>query len=169
MTNISVVEGDITHVSADALITTVNSGGLWFGAIDGAIRRTAGNTFHSQIMEYGPIRDGDAIYATAPTGLGCAFNAVIFIIDDLEQSVADVVMNGLALAVDNDLASVSIPTIRTGVMAGVRETHQEALDGLIKAISFYTDGTSLEQITIVVYNNPADVQYLTQALNTAKA
>lgn len=166
MTNISVIEGDITKTPADALLTVVNSGGMWFGGIDSAIQRAAGNAFHSQILRHQPLRDGDAIYATGPTESG-PFKDVIFVIDDLEQPVESLILAGLELAIDRGIPSVSIPTIRTGVMAGVRETREEALSGLAEAVSSYATSDLLEQITIVVYNNAADVRFLQQELGVA--
>lgn len=36
--NIQVVQGDITQISVDAIMTAINSGGMWFGGVDGAIQ-----------------------------------------------------------------------------------------------------------------------------------
>lgn len=166
MTKISVIEGDITQMSADALITVVNASGLWFGGIDKAIRRVAGNMFHSQIAQYAPLNDGIGIYAPATTTHCGAFKDVIFVIDELKQPLADVVLVGLELAVDNELKSVTIPAIRTGVMSGVRETHEEALIALAQAVSFYR-GSPLDQIIIVVHNSSADATFLNKALSAS--
>jgi O-acetyl-ADP-ribose deacetylase len=166
MTKISVIEGDITQVDADALITAVNSGGMWFGGIDSAITRVAGDMFHSQIMQRAPLNDGDGIYAGSITTHGGAFKDVIFVIDELSRPVETIVLTGLELAVDNELKSVTIPTIRTGVMAGVRETRAEALIALADAVTFYADSL-LDQITIVVYDNQEDLQLLNKALSTS--
>jgi len=37
-----VIDGDVTSVKADAVVTLINSGGAWFGGVDGAIMRVAG-------------------------------------------------------------------------------------------------------------------------------
>ncbi len=166
MTKISVIEGDIPQVNADALITAINSGGMWFGGIDGAISRVAGAMYHGQIMQHAPLSDGDCIYAEATATHGGAFKNVIFVIDELNWPLKDLVLAGLELAVNNELKSVTIPTIRTGVMAGARETREEVLIALVEAVSFYGD-SQLDQITIVVYNNQADVQFLNEALSAS--
>ena len=48
---VNVVDGDIAAVPAQVLITAVNSGGMWFGGIDGVIMRAAGDQFHGQAAE----------------------------------------------------------------------------------------------------------------------
>lgn len=166
MTQISVIEGDITQVNADALITAVNSGGMWFGGIDGAIARVAGNMFHGQLTQLAPLHNGEGIYVEATAAHGGAFKSVIFVIDDLNWPLKDLILVGLELAVDNELKSVTIPTIRTGVMAGVRETREEALTALAEAVAFYGN-SQLDEITIVVYDNQADVQFPRKALSTS--
>lgn len=165
MALISVVEGDITQVTADALITAVNSRGTWFGRVDRAIYHVAGTMFHDQIMQYTPLDDGHCIFAEPETPFHRgAFGAVIFVIDDLNWPLMDLVLVGLEMAVDNELQSVTIPSLRTDVRAGTQESHEEALAALADAVNFYSDSL-LDQITIVV-NNQADVQFLEQKLST---
>ena len=70
MTKITVIDGDITQVKADAILTTINSNGMWIGAIDRAILKVAGTMFHDQATsmgqgDMGPLTSGDALYTTA--------------------------------------------------------------------------------------------------------
>ena len=60
MTSVNVVDGDITQIKADALITAINSGGMWFGGLDGAIQRSSGSMFHGQAQAAMPLTDGQA-------------------------------------------------------------------------------------------------------------
>lgn len=165
MTRISVIEGDITAVTADALLTVINSGGMWFGGIDSAIQRVAGGMFHAEVAEQRPLHDGEAFYIQPTLLHGGNFMDVIFVIDDLQQPLSNIVRAGLELAVDNGLKSITIPTIRTGVMSGVVETHEEALTSLASEVGHFADSETLQEITIVVYNNPADVEFLKRALS----
>ena len=54
---LQVVEGDITRIKADAIVTAINSHGLWFGGIDGAIQRAAGNLYHCQAQRAIPLKN----------------------------------------------------------------------------------------------------------------
>src|SRR3990167_1163934 len=112
-TSISVVSGDIARVKADALITAINSGGAWFGGIDGVISRAAGDLFHAQAGAAMPLTDGQTVVAhsngRAHKG---AFTNVVFVVDDLRRPLREVVQSGLRAAADAGAQSVSLPTIR---------------------------------------------------------
>lgn len=108
---VSVVSGDVARVKADALITAINSGGMWFGGIDGVINR-------------------------------CPLHQVIY--------------DGLKAASDAGFKSVSLPTIRMGVMLGVVEkSADEAVAEMVKGVKKFLvlEGHSLQNITFVVYND----------------
>lgn len=159
---LQVVPGDITMQTADALITAINSGGMWFGGIDNSIQRASGSIFHSQAGSQ-QLSDGMVIVASGgPAGQG-KFSNVVFIVDDLKQPLSDLVFEGLAKADQVGMKTVALPTIRTGVMAGVVEPTveaalQEMADGIRR---FTTEGAeSITEITIVVYNDPASEQML---------
>ncbi len=166
MATITVVEGDITRVPTDALIAVVNSAGMWFGNIDGAIRRVAGGLYHNQLVrrQY-DLKDGEAIYAASGNARHSgAFKDVIFVIDDLEQPVESIVLSGIESAIEHNARRVTIPTIRTGAKAGQRETLAEALDGLAQVVGSFTHSGLIDEITIVVYNNPSHAYRLRQQL-----
>ena len=98
-TELYVVLGDITQIPTDAIMTAINSGGLWFGGIDGAIQRVAGNHYHAQAAEAMPLSDLQTVVArgNASKHMG-KFNDVVFVVDDLESSLDKVVYTGLEAA-----------------------------------------------------------------------
>lgn len=156
MTNVNVVSGDIAQVEADALITAINSSGMWFGGIDGVIQRAAGDLFHRQAAA-GELVDGNAIVAR---GNGKAhrgkFAHVVFVVDDLKQQLRNVILAGLRAAEEAGFKSVTVPTIRMGVMLGaVEKTTQEAVNEMAEGVqTFLTESpTSVQHITFVVYND----------------
>lgn len=158
MAHVSVVSGDIACFKADALITTINSGGMWYGGIDGVIKRVAGNVFHAQAFNAMPLKDGQTILAEGEGDTLGMFKNVVFVVDDLQRPLREVVYNGLAAASDAGFTNVSLPTIRMGVMLGaveksVDEAASEMATGTRK---FLTDNpnTSIQGITIVVYGDP---------------
>ena len=95
-TGIYVSQGDITRAPADAIITAVNSGGMWFGGIDGAIQNVAGNHYHTQASEEMPLNNLQTIITKGDRrNHHGEFDNVIFVVDDLQSPLDEVVYNGL--------------------------------------------------------------------------
>jgi len=93
-----VTEGDITQIPADVLMTAINSGGMWFGGIDGAIQRVAGNMYHNQASQASPLRDLQTIVARGTGKHRGKFRDVVFVVDDLESPLNDVIYTRLEAA-----------------------------------------------------------------------
>ena len=168
--NIYVAQGDITQIRADALMTAINSGGAWFGGIDSAIRRVAGNLYHSQAAKKAPLHDLDTIIAKR--GLqrhNGKFKDVVFVVDDLKTPLDLVVNKGLHAANNEYYTDVLIPAVRTGVMLGVYEKTLEETTGHIAAgvygYSIAEENNHLQNIAFVVYNDQNVADRLTASLN----
>ena len=148
-----VVSGDITDFKCDALITAVNGGGLWYGGIDGALRRKAGDFFHDQARPLIGENDGSAI-VTHGNGK-TPFGKVVFVCDNLAKPLSDIIYSGLVAARESGAETVSIPAIRTGVMLGqVEKTLDEVSEQYRLGIDrFQKEGNYLD-ISFVVYDNP---------------
>jgi len=168
-TDVKIASGDITQLNSDAIITTINHGGLWYGSIDQAIRSVAGSQYHCWISNKRPLKDLDVIVAKGDKRAhNGKFDNVIFVVDDLESSLDKVIYNGLEAAHNQKYENVTIPTIRMGARAGVVEkTPRKAASKLVEGIrefqSKYDESTTLKNITIVVYNNPTIGAYLRNA------
>ena len=162
------VDGDITQIEADAMITAINSGGMWFGGLDGAIQRSSGSMFHGQAQAAMPLTDGQVVYAPEQGSHNGRFNAVLFVVDDLRKPLYDLVTIALEGAMRRELTSVNIPTLRTGVMAGVVEPRNEALISLANAINDFVEKNpgKLDEINIVVYSNEGDRMLLRTLCDT---
>lgn len=169
MTSVNVVNNDITQVKADALITAINPSGLWFGGLDSAIQRTSGTQFHAQAQAAMPLKDGQVVFAPALAATNGAFDAVLFVVDELKTPLYELVMVTLEEAVKHELMQVSIPTIRTGVMAGVFEPRQKALSDLGIAVNDFVQKNpgKLDAINIVVYSNEGDRMFLRQLCDSS--
>lgn len=169
-TEIYVVPGDITKIPADAIMTAVNSEGMWFGGIDGAIYRVAGKQYHAQASKEMPLYDLQTIVAKGDKNQHEGeFDNVVFIIDDLKSSLDKIVYNGLEAANEQGYKKILVPAIRMGVMAGVvektpKETILKIKEGIENFIEKYGQKTSLENITFVVYNDPSTVKQLSEGL-----
>ena len=163
---ISVTSGDISRTPSDALITAINSGGAWFGGIDGVIMRAAGPMFHDQASRAMPLEDGKAVIAKGGQHDG-SFRNVVFVVDDLQRPLREIVLAGLLGAESAGFATVTLPTIRMGVMLGVVEKSlDEALSEMAAGVkAFLTkQPKAVQSITFVVYNDPPTELLLRTAL-----
>lgn len=168
-TSVAVVSGDITRTKADALITAINSGGMWFGGIDGVINRAAGNLFHQQAANAMPLKDGQTVVArSGGHAHDGAFANVVFVVDDLKRPLQEIIYSGLKAASNAGFKSVSLPTIRMGVMLGVVEKSvNEAVSEMTKGVRRFlgeNSDTTLKSITFVVYNDPQTQSLLQKTL-----
>lgn len=164
---VKVIGGNVVDLSADALITAINSGGMWFGGIDGVIMRAAGNEFHNQARNAAPLSHGQAVVAKGSGQHSANFRNVVFVVDDLQGPLHEIVYAGLKAAADAGFKSVSLPTIRMGVMLGaveksVDEAVQEMADGISKFRAESPEG--LESITFVVFGDASTQTMLTERL-----
>ena len=167
MKNQTVLAGDITReVEVDAIITLVNSEGMWGGGVDRAINRVAGTSYHDQlarIMQTSGLADGQVVLARGDSSRHFgSFNHVIFVVDDLASPLADLLYAGLCEAREQGFKSIGIPLMRTGVMMGVVEKNLEAvLQQMHSAFQrFAQDGDNDLEVNVVVFDNPQAVKLL---------
>jgi len=160
MAEIKVVEGDITQIDADGIITAINSSGMWFGGIDGAIQSVAGDRYHRQAARE-KLSDLVTVVAKSEKRFHEGeFDHVVFVVDDLESPLDQVIMKGLEAADLAGMRKVLIPAIRTGVMLGVVELDlMEVASKLSSGIKRYfeehpdrafTSDTGIKSVTIVI-------------------
>lgn len=161
-TTITVTEGDITLVHTDAIATLINSGGLWFGGLDTAIQRRAGNVYHSIAHHIGRtqgLRDGQVVYAYGPAERSWPFRDVIFVVDDLHMQLNDLVYIAVEEAYQKQCESVSLPLMRTGVMRNAVEPVEQVpmlmVNGIQRAVDLYGSGSlgNRMAINIVAYSD----------------
>ncbi len=173
-TNIKIVvmHGDITMVKADALITAINSSRRWLGGIDGAIQGVAGNYYHAQASAKRALYNLQTIVARGHRNHhNGGFDNVVFVVDDLQSPLRNVISEGLEAADADGMETVLIPAIRTGVMLGVREgCLEQVVFEYIHGIEQYIirtasigDKPNIKAIAFVIYKN----QQLEDILNKA--
>ncbi len=158
MTEVKVISGDISQVEANALITAINSAGLWFGGIDAVIKRSAGNLYHDQAARKMPLPLGRALVAYGGKHDNMRkFTNVVFVIDDLNRPLHEVIFDGLVAASAAGFNTVTLPTIRMGVMLGVVEkSREEAVNEMQKGVNDFLEKfpeTLLKEITFVVFRD----------------
>lgn len=152
---INIVNGDITHVEADTLVTFVNSAKDWRGGVDRAIMRSDGELHYKALAHSidNGLSDGGCFYSEQPSRLWA--KSVLFVIDDLQQPVNELVQNALQAGLTLDLHHFAMPAFRCGIMAGRYEkTIEETVRGILHGISYFANDPDIE-ITFVIYNEPS--------------
>jgi O-acetyl-ADP-ribose deacetylase (regulator of RNase III) len=120
---IELIQGDITKVRADALVTAANSALRGGGGVDGAIHRAAGPELLRACRAVGGCPTGSAV-ATPAFALGQ--NGVRFVIHAVgpvwhggsrgeDELLQGAYQRSLQAAEENGCTSIAFPSISTGV------------------------------------------------------
>lgn len=122
MTNvrIEVVQGDITGLDVDAVVTAANSGLRGGGGVDGAVHRAAGPELLAACRAIGGCPVGDAV---ATPGFGLRARWVVHAVGPVWQGgtageaalLAAAYRRSLEVAAEVGARSVAFPAISTGV------------------------------------------------------
>lgn len=116
---IQLVQGDITQLEADAIVTAANSALRGGGGVDGAVHRAAGPQLVEASMALAPCPAGEA---RITSGFNLAAKYVIHtvgpVFSDLDTdsiTLAAAYRSSLKLAAAHDVQRIAFPCISTGV------------------------------------------------------
>src|SRR4030042_1594417 len=156
---LSIIQGDIPRQATDAIVNAANSGLMGGGGVDGAIHRAGGPAILEECIQIvarqGRLPPGKAVITTAGN---MKAKHVIHTVGPVwhggdrgePELLASAYRESLKLAADNNLASVSFPSISTGVYG-----YPVALDTLIalkEVVVFLKQPSSLKEIVFVLYD-----------------
>jgi O-acetyl-ADP-ribose deacetylase (regulator of RNase III) len=118
LTELEVVEGDITALEVDAIANAANNH-LWMGAgVAGAIKRAGGEEIEREAVQLGPIEVGDAV-ATSAGRLPARWVVHGAVMGQDLQTNADLVRRTtescLQVADDLGAESLALPAFGTGI------------------------------------------------------
>ncbi|MEA2071511.1 MAG: macro domain-containing protein [Asgard group archaeon] len=116
--NLRIIQEDITHIKADALVNAANNK-LWMGSgVAGALKRVGGVIIEQEAVEKGPIGHGEAVATTAgKLHAEHVIHAAAMRSDGFitSESVHKSIKNSLNIAEKLELESIAFPALGTGV------------------------------------------------------
>ena len=154
-TRLELVQGDITHQDADAIVNAANTSLLGGGGVDGAIHRAAGPELLAECLTLGGCPTGDA---KITKGYRLKARCVIHTVGPIYQGLprdaellAGCYQHSLSLAALNLLRSVAFPSISTGAYGYPVD---EAAPIALKTVAeFLNTPSSIELVRFVLYDS----------------
>jgi O-acetyl-ADP-ribose deacetylase (regulator of RNase III) len=153
---IRLVQGDITEQTTDAIVNAANSHLQHGGGVAGAIVRKGGQIIQKESDKIGYVPVGKA---AVTTGGKLPVKYVIHAVGprwgegDEDNKLISAVRSSLKLASDNNLKSISLPAISSGIFGFPKERCAEIL---IRESSGYIKGipeTSIREINICIFDD----------------
>jgi O-acetyl-ADP-ribose deacetylase (regulator of RNase III) len=156
---LSIIQGDITHQATDAIVNAANSGLMGGGGVDGAIHRAGGPAILEDckkiVARQGRLPTGQAVITTAGN---MKAKHVIHTVGPVWQGgthgepelLANAYRESLKLAAANQLASISFPSISTGVYG--YPIDKAAVTAIKEAIAFLAEPASIKEVVFVLYD-----------------
>ena len=158
-TRLSIVQGDITRQTADAIVNAANSSLMGGGGVDGAIHRAGGPAILEEckqiVSRQGRLPTGEAVITT---GGNLRASYVIHTVGPIwrggtegeAELLASAYRESLKLATEQGLGSIAFPSISTGAYGyPVGEAAEVALAAVI---AFLRGDTSLTEVTFVLFD-----------------
>lgn len=157
---LSIIQGDITQQTTDAIVNAANSSLMGGGGVDGAIHRAGGPAILEEckqiVARQGRLPTGQAVITTAGN---MKARHVIHTVGPIwhggQQGEPDLLASAyresLKLAAANNLSSISFPSISTGVYS--YPVDQASRIALKTVISFLAEATSVKEVVFVLFDS----------------
>jgi len=162
---LEIVKGDITDQETDAVVNAANKRLAPGGGVAGAIHRAAGPELYEECKQLGGCETGDAkitggyrlpaefvIHTVGPVYSGSEKD---------EKDLRSSYRRSLEVAVENDIKSVSFPSISTGAFG--YPTDEAAKIALDEIKQFLEEDESIELVRMVLYSEQDYETYLEKA------
>lgn len=158
-TRLTLILGDITQQKTHVIVNAANNSLLGGGGVDGAIHRAGGRQILEECIKIrekqGGCETGEAVITTGGNLLA---RYVIHTVGPIWRGgsrsepdlLANCYRNSLKLAVENQIKTISFPSISTGVYGYPVE--KAAPVALKSVIEFLKNDDSLEEVVFVLYD-----------------
>ncbi|WP_274648997.1 O-acetyl-ADP-ribose deacetylase [Paenibacillus humicola] len=153
-TIITLIQGDITKVTADVIVNAANTSLLGGGGVDGAIHKAGGKSILEECVKIRERQGGCAVGEAVITTAGnLPASHVIHTVgpvwnggnkNEIEK-LKSCYRNSLSLASEYKAKSIAFPNISTGIY---RFPKQLAAETALEAVFDYLNPVSVEQATI---------------------
>jgi O-acetyl-ADP-ribose deacetylase (regulator of RNase III) len=157
---LAIVQGDITRQATDAIVNAANSGLMGGGGVDGAIHRAGGPAILEEckqiVARQGRLPTGRAVITS---GGNLSARHVIHTVGPIWRGgdkgeaklLASAYRESLKLAVENNLSSISFPSISTGAYGYPLAEAARVATGSVA--SFLKEQvTSLKEVIFVLFD-----------------
>ena len=159
-TRLSIIQGDITQQATEAIVNAANSSLMGGGGVDGAIHRAGGPTILEEckqiVVRQGRLPTGQAVITT---GGNLKARFVIHTVGPIWHGgnqgepglLASAYRESLKVAAENNLPSISFPSISTGAYGyPVAEAAKVALSTVVSFLKEQT--TSIKEVVFVLFD-----------------
>ena len=157
---ISVIKGDITTISADAIVNAANTSLLGGGGVDGAIHRKGGSKILEECMQIrnrqGGCRVGEAVITT---GGNLPAKYVIHTVGPVwhggnrneNELLSSAYKSSLAIAEEKNLAKVAFPNISTGIYSFPKKPAAAIAVNTVK--QFMQSAKNVKEVVFVCFDD----------------
>ena len=159
-TKLSIIQGDITNQSTDAIVNAANPSLMGGGGVDGAIHRAGGPAILEEckqiVAKQGRLPTGKAVITT---GGNLKAKYVIHTVGPIwhggSRNEAELLKSAyhecLKVAAENKLASISFPSISTGIYGyPVAEAAGIAINTVVSFLK--EQATSIKEVVFVLFD-----------------
>jgi O-acetyl-ADP-ribose deacetylase (regulator of RNase III) len=157
---LSIIQGDITRQDTDAIVNAANSSLMGGGGVDGAIHHAGGPAILEEcrkiVARQGRLPAGQAVITTAGN---MASRYVIHTVGPIWHGgtageaalLASAYRESLKLAAENNLTTISFPSISTGAYSYPLD--EAAHIALETVATFLTEDSSIEEVVFVLFDS----------------
>jgi len=166
-TKLSLIQGDITKQATDAIVNAANSSLMGGGGVDGAIHRAGGPAILEEckqiVARQGRLPTGKAVITS---GGNLKAKHVIHTVGPIwhggnegePELLASAYRESLKVAADNDINTISFPSISTGAYGyPIAEAAQVAISTVASFLKEYA--ASLKEVIIVLFDRASFEAY----------
>ncbi len=158
---LGIIQGDITNQDTDAIVNAANSRLIGGGGVDGAIHRAGGPAILEEckqiVARQGRLPTGKAVITTAGN---LKARHVIHTVGPIwyggdkgePELLASAYRESLGLAMENQLYSISFPSISTGVYGYPVDTASRVAIGVV-ITSLRQSVTSIREVVFVLFDS----------------